>query len=387
MNKKKFVLILAAIMVLGSFSLSFVESGIVPDMNFAGDTIKLSLQQATEQMLKGGPGAEMAALNLKSAEAIAQGYDESSKSIQEMLEAQGVPLSIQATLPTKSDADLINLQREYATLQGPLNYEAEMNTLKVNTVKNYFTVLQAADALKINKDNLAVQERIYTNTQKKYNLGVVSKQEVLQAEVAVLSAKDTVAGAETGLNSAKMSLNGFLGFKVMQKLELTDALKAVALPKVTLAEAIAKALSNRNEIKAAGFSLKIQEILMSRMKVRYPSDSSTYLKQQVGLLNAQYAYDQAISNIEIDVRSKYMTMMQKKDAITKGTAAVAKAKELARLAELSYSVGMNIIADVQQSQVMALGEQLTLAQDFLDYNLAVDAYNIAASPGTFKSPL
>jgi len=387
LNKKKLVIILAAMMVLGSFSLSYVENKIVPDMNFAGEAIKISLQQATDQMLKEGSGAETAALNLKSAEAVAKGYNESAQSIRDLLEIQGVPLSVQATLPTQGDADLLKLQREYATLQGPLNFEAEMNTLRANTIKNYFTVLQATDALKINQDNLAVQERIYKNTVKKYDLGVVSKQEVLQAEIAVLSAKDAVAGAITGLNMAKMGLNTFLGYEVMQKLELTDTLKAVPVSTVPLGEAIAKALTNRNEIKAAGFALKIQEILMNRTKVRYPANSSTYLKQQVALQNAQFGLDQALSGIEIDVRSKYMTMIQMQDAITKGTASAAKAKELLRLAELSYSVGMNTITDVQQVQVMALGEQLSLSQDILDYNLAVDAYNTAMNAGTFKSPL
>jgi outer membrane protein TolC len=356
-------------------------------MNFAGEAVKISLQQATDQMLKEGSGAETAALNLKSAEAVAKGYNESAQSIRDLLEIQGVPLSVQATLPTQGDADLLKLQREYATLQGPLNFEAEMNTLRANTIKNYFTVLQATDALKINQDNLAVQERIYKNTVKKYDLGVVSKQEVLQAEIAVLSAKDAVAGAITGLNMAKMGLNTFLGYEVMQKLELTDTLKAVPVSTVPLGEAIAKALTNRNEIKAAGFALRIQEILMNRTKVRYPFNSSTYLKQQVALQNAQFGLSQALSGIEIDVRSKYMTMMQMQDAITKGTASAAKAKELLRLAELSYSVGMNTVTDVQQVQVMALGEQLSLSQDILDYNLAVDAYNTAMNAGIFKSPL
>lgn len=387
MNKIKIVLSLTTLLIIGSLGISLADNTIVPDMNFTGDVIKISLSEATDKMLKDGPGAQMAKINLASSEAIASGYSESNHSILEMLNQQNVPLSIQATMPTKADADLVKLQRDFARSQGPFNYEAEMNTLKMDTIKNYFTVLQAEDALKINKENLAVQQRIYDNTVKKFKLGVVSKQDVLQAEVAVLSAKDAVAGADSGLKMAKMGLNSFLGYDVMQQVTLTDTLKAVDLSTVPLADAIEKALVNRNEIKAGAFGLKVQEVLMSRMKVRYPANSSTYMKQEVALLSAQARYSQTISGMEIDVRSKYMAMQTKKSAIGTGTASVAKAVELLRLSELSYSVGMNTVADVQQVQVLVLSQKLALSQALLGYNLAVYDYNTAMTAGTFKAPI
>ncbi len=387
MKKIKIVLSLTTLLIVGSLGISLANNVIVPDMNFTGDAVKISLSEATDQMLKYGPGAETAKINLASADAIASGYSESNQSIQEMLKLQNVPLSTQATMPTKADADLIKLQRDFARSQGPFNYEAELNTLKMDTIKNYFTVLQAEDALKINKENLAVQQRIYDNTIKKFNLGVVSKQDVLQAEVAVLSAKDAVAGADSGLKMARMGLNSFLGYDVMQQVTLTDTLKAVDLSTVPLADAIEKALVNRNEIKAGAFGLKIQQVLMARMKVRYPANSSTYMKQQVALLSAQARYDQTISGMEIDVRSKYMVMQTKKSAIVTGTASVAKAVELLRLSELSYSVGMNTVADVQQVQVLVLSQKLALSQALLSYNLAIYDYNTAMTAGTFKAPI
>lgn len=386
MNKKIIAIPVVLLLLLGSLGIAAADNTIVPDMNFTGDTIKLSLSEATDKMLKDGPGAQTAALNRSAAQAISQGYSETISSITSMLKAYDAA-GILTTTVSSSDKDLLKIQRDFATLQGPANYEAEMNTLTSDTIKNYFTVLQAADALKINKDNLAVQERINVNTAKKFELGVVSKQEVLQAQVAVLSAKDAVTGAENGLAMAKMGLNSFLGYPVMQKLELTETLKVVAVPAVTLVSAIEKALINRNEIKAAAFGLKIQEFLMLRTEVRYPSDSSTYMKQQVALLNAQSRYDQSLSGMEIDVRSKYMNMLAKKSAIDTGTASVAKAVELLRLSELSYSVGMNTIADVQQVQVLALGQKLALSKALLDYNMAVYDYNTAMTAGTFKAPL
>jgi hypothetical protein len=387
MGNRKITLIMTAALLVGSVGFAYADTPVVTAAINSGDTIKLSLIQATEKMLKDGPGAETAALNLQAAQATAKGYKESASSTNDMLEAYKALGILSASLPTESDVNIIKLQRDFAVMQGPLNFEAEMNVLKSDTIKNYFSFLQAQDAVKIQQENLAVQERITLNTKKKFELGIVAKQDVLQAEIAVLSAKDGLRLAENGLALARMGFNNFLGNSVMQKLELTDTLKAVEVSPIALDQAIERALANRNEIKAAKFGKDLQDVLMKRTQVRFSSASSTFLKQKAATLHAEAYYIQAVSGIEIDVRSKYMSMMQTKAAIEKGTASVDKAKELLRLAELSYSVGMNTVTDVQQVQILVLSEELSLSQAILDYNLAVDAYDVSMTNGTFSAPL
>jgi len=388
MKRRMIMMILAMLLAAGGSGYAFAaEPAANAAMGFTGEVVKLSLEDATKKMQSDGPGAEAAALNLKAAKAAAKGYNESVTEMNDMLEQYSAMGIISSSLPNESDVNIIKLQRDFARTQGDFNFEAEMNKLKIDTVRNYFSVLQDLDAVKIQNENLAVQQRILANTQKKFELGIVAKQDVLQAEIAVLAARDGLTAAQNGSALARMGFNNFLGYDVMQDLQLTDTLKAVEVSSVSLEDAIARALANRNEIKAAAFGVKIQDVLMKRIDVRYNSASATYLKQQVATLNAHEYYNSAITGIEIDIRNKYMTMMQKKDAIEKGTASVDKAKELLRLAELSYSVGMNTVSDVHQVQVMVLGEELSLSQAILDYNLAVYDYDVAAGAGTFAAPL
>ncbi len=388
MNRKLLSLVLAAALIAGSAGFAFAQdTETMANMDFIGDAIKLSLNEATAKMQTDGPGAEAAALNLKAAKATARGYNESIENTNEMLEKYSDLGIISSSLPTESDVNLVKLQRDFAGTQGAFNFEAEMNALEIATVQNYFMVLQAQDAVKIQEENLAVQQRIASNTQKKFDLGMVAKQDVLQAEIAVLSARDGLTAAQNALKLANMGFNNLLGYEVMQALQLTDTLQAVEVSSIPLEEAISMALTQRNEIKAAAFGVKIQNVMMNRIKYRYPSTSATYLKQQVAMLNAQTYYNSAITGVEIDVRSKYMAMMQAKEAIEKGTASVTKARELLRLSELSYSVGINTIADVQQVQILLLGEELGLSQAILTYDLAVYSYEIAAGVGTFSAPL
>lgn len=342
--------------------------------------------KATDKMLADSPGATIAEINYKAAQDTALGYNESVSSITSMLNTFDTAGILQTAI-SSSDKNLFKLRRDFANAQGIKNYEAEQNTLKQDTYNKYFSTLQATDAVKINKENLVIQERILKNTNKKFELGMVSKQEVLQAELGVLVAKDSLAKMENGLTMAKMGLNSFLGYEVMQKLVLTDTLKAVELPDLKLDASIASAKANRNEIKAATFALELQNFLMIKIDVRYPKTSATYLKQQAAVLSAEQAKSQAITGIEIEIRGRYMDVLQKHGAVDKGIASVAKAKELLRLSELSYQVGMNTLTDVQQVQVLYQSEELGLSQSILDYNLALNAYNIATTSGTFKAPL
>lgn len=371
--------------VLG-LSTAFAETAINGIMNFIGTDISLSLKQATDKMLTDSPGAKIADINYKAAKDTALGYSESVSSINKMLAAYDATGVLQNTV-SSSDRDLFKLRKDFANTQGIKNFEAEQNTLTQDTYNKYFSMLQATDAVKINKENLVIQERILKNTNKKFELGMVSKQEVLQAELGVLLAKDSLVKMENALTMAKMGLNSFLGYEVMQKLVLTDTLKAEALPDLKLDASIVAAKDNRNEIKATTFALDIQNFLLKKAGVRYSKTSSTYLKQQAATLSAEQTKSQAITGIEIEIRGKYLDVLQKHSAIDKGTASVAKAKELLRLSELSYQVGMNTLTDVQQVQVLYQSEELSLSQAILDFNLALKAYNIATTSGTFKAPL
>jgi outer membrane protein TolC len=378
-------MVLSMVAVLG-LSTAFAESAINGIMNFVGTDISLSLKQATDKMLSDSPGAKIADINYKAAKDIALGYRETVSSLNNMLATYDAAGTFQTTI-SKSDRDLFILRKDFANAQGIKNFEAEQNTLKQDTYNKYFTVLQAMDAVKINTENLVIQERILKNTNKKFELGMVSKQEVLQAELGVLVAKDSLSKMDNALSMSKMSLNSFLGYEVMQKLVLTDTLKAEALPDLKLDASIEAAKANRNEIKATTFALEIQKFLLKKAGVRYSKTLSTYLKQEAATLSAEQTKSQAITGIEIEIRGRYLDVLQKYSAIEKGTASVAKAKELLRLSELSYQVGMNTLTDVQQVQVLYQSEELSLSQAILDFNLALKAYNIATTSGTFKAPL
>ncbi|MBR0599553.1 TolC family protein [Sinanaerobacter chloroacetimidivorans] len=347
---------------------------VIPDMNFTGQEVKLSLEAAYKKMLADSPGAKLAELNRQSADGVAKGYGESVQTLKQM-EKSG------SWAYDSSNKEMAKANREYATAQGPKNYEAEINDLKTNTLKNYYTLKELENQAKIAKDNLALKEKLLTNTQLKFKLGTVSKNDVLQAEISVNEAKDQLLAAENGLKTMKMAFNQFMGYNLMQNVTLTDIIKEVPLSSKSLADSIKGALASRNEISEAAYGLQVANLAFKNYTA-YPKNSSKYIKAQMDVLKAETGYKNAPLTVESDVRNKYMEMNQKYAAVQTGKKTVENAKETERLAQLQYDAGMATLSDVETAQLGYYNAQLTYSKTLLEYNLAVNDYELSSGVGT-----
>lgn len=351
---------------------------IVPDMTFIGTPINLSLDAAYKKMLADSSGAKMADLNRQSALGVANGYGESVRLINKS-EDKGGDYST-------TDKNILKIQKEYASAQGPKNYESEINKLKNDTLKNYFTLKELENQVQIAKDNLALKEKLLSNTQLKYKLGTVSKSDVLQAETSMLEAKDSLLAAQNGLDSMKMGFNQFMGYDLMQSVVLADTIKEIPLSSKTLAESIKDALANRNEIHEADYNVKVSTLNLNNYK-GYPTSSSKYINAKMSMLMAETSKKNAPLTVENDVRTKYMAMNQEYSAVQTGKKAVENAKETERLTRLQYDAGMATLSDVEGAQLAYYNEQLAYSKALLEYNLAVNDYELASTVGLEASTI
>jgi len=351
---------------------------IIPDMTFTGTPIKLSLDAAYKKMLSDSPGAEMAELNKQSAVGIANGFGESVSLINKS-EKSGGDYST-------TDKNILKIQKEYAAAQGPRNYAAEINKLKSDTLDNYYTLKELENQVQIAKDNLALKEKLLSNTQLKYKLGTVAKSDVLQAETSMYEAKDSLLAATNGLNKMKMAFNQFMGYDLMQNVTLTDTITEIPLVTKTLAASIKDALANRNEIHTAAYNVKVSTLNLENYKA-YPMSSSKHINAKMSLLMAETNNKNAPLTVESDVRNKYMAMNEKYSAVQTGKKAVENAKETERLTRLQYDAGMATLSDVEGVQLSYYTEQLDYSKALLQYNLAVNDYELAYTVGTEASKI
>lgn len=358
-----------------SSAVTTTESAIVPDMTFTGTPVKLSLDAAYKKMLADSPGAQMAELNKKSAEGVAQGYQESVKSIND---AETNPAAFWQF--DNSNKPMLRYNRSYATTQGPKNYEAEINKLKTDTLDNYYTLKELENQVIIAKDNLALKEKLLSNTQLKFKLGTVSKNDVLKAEVAAYEAKDQLTAAENGLSTMKMSFNQFMGYGLMQNVVLTDTIEEIPLSVKTLQDSIKSALVNRNEIAEASYNMEMTKLSFANYS-KYPSTSSKYIAAKMAMLNAETGFKNAPMTVENDVRTKYMAMYQKYSAVQTGKKSVENSKETLRLTQLQYDSGMATFSDVESAQLGYFNQQIAYSKALLEYRLAVNDYDLSSGVG------
>lgn len=350
----------------------------VVDMTFTGTPVQLSLANAYKKMLADSTGAKMAELNKQSADGVAKGYGESVQNINRA--ENSTKASISWTFDN-SNKKMLEANKKYAAAQGPKNYQAEINDLNRDTLENYYTLKELENQAAIAKDNLALKEKLLSNTQLKFKLGTVSKSDVLQAETSVYEAKDSLIAAENGLTTMKMAFNQFMGYGLMQNVTLTDTIKEVPLSAKGLAASIKDALVNRNEIFAAAYNLEMSKFELDSYKA-YPHSSSKYIKASMAVLSAETGSKNAPLTVESDVRAKYMAMNAKYSAVQTGKKAVDNAKETERLTRLQYDAGMATLSDVEGSQLGYYNEQLDYSKALLEYNLAVHDYDLASTVGT-----
>ena len=383
--KKKIAITMVLIMAIMSITV-IAENMVNGSMDFIGEAKSLSLEEALNVAIDDSLAGKTATWNLENAEAAYKSNKNSANTLDNVLAVYSA-YGIFGDVGTNKDVKMLEIARDYAKAQKDNNYSAEIMSLEMEVKGLYFQTIQASEMKTITTENLEIKEKLYQDVQKKFELGMVSKQELLTAEYDYLKAKTDLEKYENTEKTAKMGLNMYLGYDVMDNVILTDKLITSDFLEVDLAESISQALLNRNEIGGSKFALDIQQINMDKIKVRYPSSASEYMKQKVAYETALFNFENAGKSIEMDVRNKYMDLIQKQHAIESGQKAVENATEALRLSQLTYEAGMIILTDLQNVQSMTLQAKLGLSQSVLDYNIALDSFNAATDVGTILIPI
>lgn len=371
-------------MCISLISFTAAETNIVDSMDFQGEEKSLTLEEAIEVMLKDNPAIEQAKLNLEKAkvesEKIENNADDLKDAKEYTMDDMGnlIPVGkmfdkykVKGSLDNLKVVKLPELQANFTLSNAQRNYDATVESLKANIEEAYFGLLQAQDLAEINKANMDIAKDLYDKTKKKFDLGLVAKQEVLNSELSYIKAQNEYKSSLDTVKKAKMALNTQLGYDVMTNINLQDELTYKEFEVPSIAEAVSKALENRNEIKAAEFNYQVAQINMDIIAKQYPEITYMYREQKVELEKAEKDLQTARKNIEMEVRSNYLDVLEKQEEIEAGKKSVELAKEALRLNQLSYDVGMAVLTDVQKAQTTLKQAQLGLSKAILDYNLAV----------------
>lgn len=345
-----------------------------------GQVINLSLADAYKK-LDSSISMEMLLLQKDSDSAVARGYTENIKSLNKMEDNEKY-----YWVYDDSSKEMLKTMRDFANSVLEPNHTARVNALKRDTFEQYYTLKNLEEQVAIANESVAINEKLYSDTKLKYQVGKASNIELLNAESSLNAARDTYKAALDGLNTMKMSFNISMDYPLMQNVKFTDEITEVKLPATTLEKAIENAAANRLEIKEAAYNLEMANLNMDNVKA-YAKNTSTYMNAKTGLLGAQLANATAPKKVEMDVRMKYADMNTAYEKVQTCKKDVETSAETAKIARLQYETGLATITTVQQANLGLYSAKLAQANALLTYNLAVEDFELAQGVGTTAASL
>lgn len=127
------------------------------------------------------------------------------------------------------------------------------------TALSYLDLLQAEQAVQAAQANVRLAERLLELARSQRAAGIATGLDVARAETRLANQRVQLAQAETARDTARLNLLRVIGAPLERSVVLEDPLRFVPEPPLPPEEAVAKALAQRFELKAAEERLRIAE--------------------------------------------------------------------------------------------------------------------------------
>lgn len=242
--------------------------------------------------------------------------------------------------------------------------------VKFSVESAYFDLLFARDKAEIEKSVLESAHKDMDIVNKKFELGMVSKVDVLTSEANLESAQLAYNTAVRGKEYKLMSFNKTLGLPLKTEVALTDELTYDEPVEADIEEKVALALQNRYEVIAAREQYEMDKKNFDLTAVWYTPNTYVHQEAKYQMDSSYYSLVSTEQETELSVRKAYMDMMSAYDSISVLDKNVESLEQAYHLTQLRYDVGMATSYDVINA-LNALNEvKLQRLQSVHAYNLA-----------------
>ena len=296
------------------------------------------------------------------------------------------------------------------------------NEMRSTVTNGYFQVLQAENKTKLSQEAVDRLAEHLKNVQAQYDVGVVAKVDVLRSQVELSNAEQDMIKAQNGYDVAVASLDRIVGLPMDTELKLVNLLTYAPYDN-DMNYCLTYAAEHRPELEQAKLRVKSAEgaLLVARSGYQpqvglsgthtlgknknWPGDGKTNWKVGIGvsmnvfdsgvtyskihaakenLAKAEAQYRDAVDGINLDVRSKYLSLREAEKRIHTTDVAVERAEEDYRIAQLRYQAGVGTNTDVMDASVALTQAKTNYLQALYDYNTSkTDLKTAIGEPMTF----
>jgi outer membrane protein len=295
--------------------------------------------------------------------------------------------------------------------------KADLQTVKLELVRlvreGYFNILKAEKFLSVAEQQVKNFEAQLEVTKAFFDVGIVPKNDVLQAEVQLANARQNLAKAANDVVAAKASFNILLRREINTPFEVVDILSYKAFP-LSFEQSLEEALRLRPEVKAAQLTVDQakENVKIARsgffptvgLAGNYSRTSDWWTleggpdrlwserwsvqalatftlwnwgntcfkvgESKVKVTQAEDSKDQTIDSVTLEVRNDYLNMQVAEKNISTAEKAIEQAEENLRMNEERYKYQVATQTDVLNAVTL-------LAQARVNYYGALSDFNIA----------
>jgi outer membrane protein len=290
------------------------------------------------------------------------------------------------------------------------NVETVKQDLVLQVRVGYFNILKAEKFLDVAKQTVKQFEAQLEVTKAFFEVGIVPKNDVLQAEVRLANARQALVRTENDLAAAKSSFNILLRREINTPLEVVDILAYQSFP-LGFEASLEEALRQRPEVKTAqliinqakenvkiaksGFfptvnlsgnynRLSEEPMLNGDMKNErwtvqalatftlwnWGNTAFKVGENKVKVTQAEDSKNQLIESITLEVKNDYLNLLVAGKNIKVAETAIEQAEENLRMNEERYKYQVATQTDVLDAVVL-------LAQTRVNYYGALSDFNVA----------
>lgn len=341
--------------------------------------------------------------------------------------------SVTASLPLFTGGELQGqIGQAKANYRSMLSAEEQAyNEMKETATTGYFNMLNATNMKALRQESVDRLQAHLDNVIAQYNVGIVARADVLRSEVELANAKQDYITASNEYDVAEATLNNIIGTPLNTTLKLKDSLQYVPYDN-DMAYCLAYSEQHRPELKQAEYGVDAAEAALvvarsGHMPKVYASASNSWASEswpgddneewQVGVTASMNIFDSGVTwskihaaqealvqakesqrqikdNVELEVRTDYLSMREAEKRITTAQVAVASAEEDYHIAVVRYQAGVGTNIDVMDAQEALTQAKTNYYQALYNYNTSKAALNTSMGvgvpvpePRTFPEPV
>lgn len=234
------------------------------------------------------------------------------------------------------------------------------------SVFGYFTSIKGSEsALELMKDSYKIAAQNVTNSQLKYNLGMISNTELEALRNELSQTKANMDNLELSIKTSYLGLSKLLGLSANTEYEIEYDIEFEKFElNTTIDSYVSKSLSNNP-------SLKIQEASVSTAEVNFkilPSDGpTTYEQNKLNLKEAERSYKDAKIDLENNIRTAYNQLLQLEATRSSLEAALETAKNNYNTAVINCEIGNITQLELDQAALAVKNAENDLLTNMYNY--------------------